>query len=206
MNYGRIGALGGDVALVAARVSNAGEIDAANGDAGLLAGYKVVLTRRQSGRRALRCGARRSRDELGDQLRPDRRRRMRSCGLRRRQRLCAGGQYRRDHPRHRREAAGGGKVWLVAQGGTHRGGRRRIEAQGVQAGTAGAVETSGPDGEASTKVAVERPRRDAGCSTPTDLDHRQPTDGQYHWGNALDATAPASPNRPPPPGPAARAR
>ncbi len=43
VNYGRIGSLGGDVALVAANVANAGTISAANGDAGLLAGYQVVL-------------------------------------------------------------------------------------------------------------------------------------------------------------------
>ena len=43
VNYGKIGSLGGDVALVAANVANSGTISAANGDAGLLAGYQVVL-------------------------------------------------------------------------------------------------------------------------------------------------------------------
>ncbi len=43
VNFGKIGALGGDVALVAARVDNQGSISAPNGDAGLLAGYQVVL-------------------------------------------------------------------------------------------------------------------------------------------------------------------
>ena len=43
INYGKIGSLGGDVALIASRVVNDGEIDAPNGDAGLLAGYSVVL-------------------------------------------------------------------------------------------------------------------------------------------------------------------
>jgi filamentous hemagglutinin family protein len=43
VNYGKIGALGGDVALIAARVENDGEITAANGDVGLAAGYQVVL-------------------------------------------------------------------------------------------------------------------------------------------------------------------
>ena len=43
INYGRIGALGGDVALIASRVENDGEIDAAQGDVGLIAGYQVVL-------------------------------------------------------------------------------------------------------------------------------------------------------------------
>jgi filamentous hemagglutinin family protein len=43
VNYGKIGSLGGDVALIAARVENDGEIDAAKGDVGLAAGYKVLL-------------------------------------------------------------------------------------------------------------------------------------------------------------------
>jgi filamentous hemagglutinin family protein len=43
INYGKIGALGGDVALIAAKVENDGEIDAAKGDVGLAAGYQVVL-------------------------------------------------------------------------------------------------------------------------------------------------------------------
>ncbi|HEY5072886.1 MAG TPA: filamentous hemagglutinin N-terminal domain-containing protein [Caulobacteraceae bacterium] len=43
INYGKIGALGGDVALIASQVQNYGEIDAANGTAGLIAGTQVVL-------------------------------------------------------------------------------------------------------------------------------------------------------------------
>ncbi len=43
VNYGKVGSLGGDVALIATRVSNAGQITAANGDAGLLAGSRVLL-------------------------------------------------------------------------------------------------------------------------------------------------------------------
>jgi filamentous hemagglutinin family protein len=43
INFGKIGALGGDVALIASKVENHGEITAANGTAGLLAGYQVVL-------------------------------------------------------------------------------------------------------------------------------------------------------------------
>ena len=43
VNYGKIGSLGGDVALVASKVTNEGEIDAAKGTAGLLAGYQVLL-------------------------------------------------------------------------------------------------------------------------------------------------------------------
>lgn len=43
VNYGKIGSLGGDVALVAAKVENRGQIEAAQGTAGLLAGYQVLL-------------------------------------------------------------------------------------------------------------------------------------------------------------------
>ena len=43
INYGKIGSLGGDVALIAARTQNDGEIDAAQGDVGLAAAYQVLL-------------------------------------------------------------------------------------------------------------------------------------------------------------------
>ncbi|HTM80137.1 YDG domain-containing protein [Asticcacaulis sp.] len=43
VNLGKIGALGGDVALMAVNVQNSGAIDAANGTAGLLAGHKIIL-------------------------------------------------------------------------------------------------------------------------------------------------------------------
>lgn len=43
VNEGKVGALGGDVALIAASVSNSGEIDAANGTAGLVSGYRVLM-------------------------------------------------------------------------------------------------------------------------------------------------------------------
>ncbi|MCW2339147.1 filamentous hemagglutinin family protein [Sphingobium sp. B2D3A] len=43
VNYGKIGSLGGDVVLVAAKVDNQGAIEAANGSVGLLAGYQVML-------------------------------------------------------------------------------------------------------------------------------------------------------------------
>ena len=43
VNYGKIGSLGGDVALLAAKVVNEGAITAANGAVGLAAGYAVVL-------------------------------------------------------------------------------------------------------------------------------------------------------------------
>ena len=44
VNLGKVEALGGDVVLAAAVVSNAGTIQAPNGDVGLLAGYTVTMT------------------------------------------------------------------------------------------------------------------------------------------------------------------
>ncbi|MGB3809333.1 MAG: MBG domain-containing protein [Parvibaculum sp.] len=43
VNYGKLGALGGDVALIAAKVNNEGSIEAANGTAALAAGYEVLM-------------------------------------------------------------------------------------------------------------------------------------------------------------------
>ncbi|HSI41301.1 MAG TPA: filamentous hemagglutinin N-terminal domain-containing protein [Xanthobacteraceae bacterium] len=43
INLGKVGALGGDVALIAARVENAGTVSAPNGTAGLVAGTDVVM-------------------------------------------------------------------------------------------------------------------------------------------------------------------
>ncbi len=43
INYGSIGALGGDVALIARKVENAGTITAPNGTAALAAGYEVLV-------------------------------------------------------------------------------------------------------------------------------------------------------------------
>ena len=42
VNYGQIGSLGGDVALIAREVTNAGSIDAAKGTVALAAGYEVL--------------------------------------------------------------------------------------------------------------------------------------------------------------------
>jgi len=44
VNYGRIGSLGGDISLVAARVENRGKLEAANGAVAMAAGYDVTLT------------------------------------------------------------------------------------------------------------------------------------------------------------------
>jgi len=43
VNYGSVGALGGDVALIARRIENAGTLDAPNGTAALAAGYEVLM-------------------------------------------------------------------------------------------------------------------------------------------------------------------
>ncbi|MEW6256492.1 MAG: MBG domain-containing protein [Pseudomonadota bacterium] len=43
INYGSIGSLGGDVALIARKVENAGTITAPNGTVGLAAGYEVLV-------------------------------------------------------------------------------------------------------------------------------------------------------------------
>ncbi|WAC27521.1 beta strand repeat-containing protein [Ancylobacter sp. SL191] len=43
INYGTIGSLGGDVALIARKVENAGTITAPNGTVGLAAGYEVLV-------------------------------------------------------------------------------------------------------------------------------------------------------------------
>ncbi len=43
VNYGEIGSLGGDVALIARKVENAGTITAPNGTAALAAGYEVLV-------------------------------------------------------------------------------------------------------------------------------------------------------------------
>ena len=138
VNYGRIGALGGDVALIAAKVTNAGTISAANGDAGLLAGYKVVLKDNalDEGRFAVELGGAGTtatnsgliqaadaelRAEGGNvyALAGDTAGVIRATGVK----------------------TGGGKVWLVADQGTLSvaGG---IEAKGAN-GAGGRIETSG---------------------------------------------------------------
>ena len=138
VNYGKIGSLGGDVALVAATVANSGTIDATNGDAGLLAGYKAVLRDASldqgrfsvllggGGTSATNSGLIRAADaELRAEggnvyaLAGDTAGVIRATGVK----------------------TGGGKVWLVAdKGALDVAGT--VEAQGA-GGTAGGVETSG---------------------------------------------------------------
>ena len=139
VNLGKVGSLGGDVALIAAEVSNTGAILAPQGSAGLIAGHSVLMLRDGSldegrfsvllggsGTRATNSGLISAADaELRAEggnvyaLAGDTSGVIRATGVKR----------------------GGGKVWLVAQGGElDLGGA--IDAQGAD-GTAGSVETSG---------------------------------------------------------------
>ncbi len=138
VNYGKIGSLGGDVALIATTVANAGQITAPNGDVGLLAGSSVLLKDASldegrfsvllggSGISAANSGLIASADaELRAEggnvyaLAGDTTGVIRATGVK----------------------SGGGRVWLVADGGALDV-AGSIEAQG-QGGAAGAIETSG---------------------------------------------------------------
>ena len=138
VNYGRIGSLGGDVALVASRVSNAGSISARNGDAGLLAGYSVTLTdaRLNEGRFAVNLGG------AGTSARNSGLIQAADAELR-----AEGGNVyalagnTAGTIRATGVKSGGGKVWLVAEGGALDV-AGSISAEGAGK-TAGAVETSG---------------------------------------------------------------
>ena len=139
VNLGKVGALGGDVALIAAEVSNAGAISAPQGSAGLIAGHSVLMLRDGSldqgrfsvllggaGTRVTNSGLISAADaELRAEggnvyaLAGDTSGVIRATGVKR----------------------GGGKVWLVAQGG-ELDLAGAIDARGA-GGTAGSVETSG---------------------------------------------------------------
>ena len=138
LNYGKIGSLGGDVALVAATVANSGTISAANGDAGLLAGYQVVLrdASLDQGRfSVLLGGAGTSATNSGLIQAADAELRAEGGNVY----ALAGdtaGVIRATGVK-----SGGGHVWLVAEGGALDV-AGSIEAQG-RSGAAGGVETSG---------------------------------------------------------------
>ena len=138
VNYGKIGALGGDVGLIAARVDNAGAITAANGDAGLLAGYKVVLkdASLDDGRFSVELGgAGASATNSGLVQAADAELRAEGGNVYALAGDTAG------VIRATGTASGGGHVWLVANGGMLDV-AGVLEAQGAN-GTAGSVETSG---------------------------------------------------------------
>ena len=138
VNYGKIGALGGDVALIATRVGNAGAITAAHGDAGLLAGSKVVLrdASLDDGRFAVELGgAGTSATNSGLIAAADAELRAEGGNVY----ALAGdtaGVIRATGVK-----SGGGHVWLTADGGTLDV-AGVLEAQGA-GGKAGSVETSG---------------------------------------------------------------
>ncbi len=138
VNYGRIGSLGGDVALVAARVANAGTVTAANGDVGLLAGTSVVLTDASldQGRFAVLLGGpQTSATNSGLIAAADAQLRAEGGNVY----ALAGdtaGVIRATGVK-----SGGGHVWLVADGGALDV-AGTIEAQGA-GGTPGSIETSG---------------------------------------------------------------
>uniref|UniRef100_UPI0015751432 beta strand repeat-containing protein n=1 Tax=Caulobacter sp. S45 TaxID=1641861 RepID=UPI0015751432 len=138
INLGKVGALGGDVALIGAVVENDGAISAANGSAGLIAGHSVVMLRDASldeGRFSVLLGgagtsatnvgviqaaAAELRAEGGNvyALAGDTSGVIRATGVK----------------------SGGGKIWLTAEGGTAQV-DGTLEAQGPR-GTPGAIETS----------------------------------------------------------------
>ena len=138
VNYGKVGALGGDVALIAASVTNVGSVTAASGTAGLVSGYSVLLrdAALDDGKFSVLLGGAGTsvanggliaaadvelRAEGGNvyALAGDTAGVIRATGVK----------------------SGDGHVWLVADGGTLDV-AGTIEAQGVN-GTAGAIETSG---------------------------------------------------------------
>ncbi len=162
VNYGKIGSLGGDVALIAARVENDGTLSARNGSAGLAAGYSVMLrdAALDEGRfSVLVGGAGTSVTNTGLIASADAELRAEGGNVY----ALAGdtaGVIRATGVK-----SGGGKVWLVADGGTlDLAGT--IDAEGP-GGAPGAVETSGQT------VSIQAPRIDAHGGTwlvdPEDL-------------------------------------
>ena len=138
VNLGKVGALGGDVALIASSVSNSGVITAANSTAGLVAGHSVLMRdaslddgrfsvlvggadTRVTNSGAIQAAYAELRAEGGNvyALAGDTQGVIRATGVK----------------------SGQGKVWLVAEGGT-------LDVAGVieavgAGGAAGQVETSG---------------------------------------------------------------
>jgi filamentous hemagglutinin family protein len=138
VNYGKIGSLGGDVALIAARVDNEGSISAANGAAGLAAGYQVVLHdgALNGGKfQVLTGGAATSATNSGAIAAAEAELRANGGNI---YALAGdtGGVIKATGV-----ATGGGKVMLIADGGTVTVGGA-IQARG-QGGAGGQIETSG---------------------------------------------------------------
>ncbi len=138
VNLGKIGALGGDVALIAATVDNEGSITAANGTAGLVSGYSVIMrdASLDDGLFSVLVGGPSTGVTNGGAI------------------IAANAELRAEGGnvyalagntsgviRATGVKSGQGKVWLVADGGTLDV-AGVIEAQGAKS-SAGAIETSG---------------------------------------------------------------
>ena len=143
VNLGRVGALGGDVALVGARVENDGTITAVAGEGALIAGSRVLMrdASLDGGRFAvLAGGSATSATNRGTIQAADAELRAEGGSVY----ALAGdtsGVERASGIQVQGTTAGQGRVWLVADGGTLEV-SGQVVAQGV-GGTAGAIETSG---------------------------------------------------------------
>ena len=143
VNLGRVGALGGDVALVGARVDNDGTITAVAGEGALIAGSRVLMrdASLDGGRFAvLAGGSATSATNRGTIQAADAELRAEGGSVY----ALAGdtsGVERASGIQVQGTTAGQGRVWLVADGGTLEV-SGQVVAQGV-GGTAGAIETSG---------------------------------------------------------------
>ncbi len=138
VNLGKIGALGGDVALIAATVDNEGAVTAANGTAGLVSGYSVVMrdASLDDGLFSVMVGGPKTGVTNGGAI----------IAANAELRAEGGNVYALAGNTNSVIRATGvksdqGKVWLVADGGTLDV-AGAIEAQGAK-GAAGAIETSG---------------------------------------------------------------
>ena len=138
VNLGKVGALGGDVALIGAKVENDGEVDAPNGTAGLIAGSSVLMrdAALDDGKFAVLVGGAQTSAANGGVI----------AAANAELRAEGGNVYALAGDtagviRATGIAAGDGHVWLVADGGglTVAG---TIDAQGAQGGP-GQIETSG---------------------------------------------------------------
>ncbi len=166
VNYGEIGSLGGDVALIARKVENAGTIEAPNGTAALAAGYEVLVKDGDldGGKFVVKVGGADTEAKTSGKIRAGRGRVARQ----RRQCLCAGRQHRRRHrrDRHRQD---GGRIFLTAgdagtvevsqrssparppSGGKAKGGAIRVSAKKVA--VKGTLDAKG-DGDAGGSIVV----------------------------------------------------
>ncbi len=138
VNEGKVGSLGGDVALIAASVTNTGSVAAANGAAGLVSGYSVLMrdASLDNGQFSVLLGGAGTSVTNGGTI----------AAANAELRAEGGNVYALAGDtagtiRATGVKSGQGKVWLVADGGTLDV-AGTIEAQGA-GGSTGTVETSG---------------------------------------------------------------